>query len=67
MRESISLTGQFAAVDEILSGRENLVLVARLRNVEDPDAVVDGLLERFELTMRPRGGSRRIQVACADD
>jgi ABC-2 type transport system ATP-binding protein len=28
VRESISLTGQFAAVDEILSGRENLVLVA---------------------------------------
>jgi ABC-2 type transport system ATP-binding protein len=50
VRESISLTGQFAAVDEILTGRENLVLVARLRNVEDPGAVVDGLLERFELT-----------------
>ena len=33
VRESISLTGQFAAVDEILSGRENLVLVARLRHV----------------------------------
>jgi ABC-2 type transport system ATP-binding protein len=29
VRESISLTGQFAAVDEILTGRENLVLVAR--------------------------------------
>ena len=28
VRESISLTGQFAAVDEILTGRENLVLVA---------------------------------------
>ena len=28
VRASISLTGQFAAVDEILSGRENLVLVA---------------------------------------
>jgi ABC-2 type transport system ATP-binding protein len=50
VRESISLTGQFAAVDEILTGRENLVLVARLRNVEDRDTVVDGLLERFELT-----------------
>ncbi len=33
VRESISLTGQFAAVDEILSGRENLVLVARLRHL----------------------------------
>src|SRR5262245_30965765 len=39
VRESISLTGQFAAVDEILSGRENLVLVAKLRQVEDPRAV----------------------------
>src|SRR5438045_7174156 len=36
VRESISLTGQFAAVDEILTGRENLVLVARLRHLEDP-------------------------------
>src|SRR3984885_14455423 len=34
VRESISLTGQFAAVDEILSGRENLVLVARLRHLK---------------------------------
>src|SRR5512146_1642429 len=33
VREAISLTGQFAAVDEILSGRENLVLVARLRHL----------------------------------
>jgi ABC-2 type transport system ATP-binding protein len=50
VRESISLTGQFAAVDEILSGRENLVLVARLRRVKDPGAIADGLLERFSLT-----------------
>ena len=50
VRESISLTGQFAAVDEVLSGRENLVLVARLRHLEDPGAVADDLLERFSLT-----------------
>ena len=49
VRESISLTGQFAAVDEILSGRENLVLVARLRHLEDPGAIADGLLARFSL------------------
>ena len=36
VRNSISLTGQFAAVDEILSGRENLVLIARLRHLKDP-------------------------------
>jgi ABC-2 type transport system ATP-binding protein len=50
VRESFSLTGQFAAVDEILSGRENLVLVARLRHLKDPGAIADDLLERFSLT-----------------
>ncbi|WP_280266621.1 ABC transporter ATP-binding protein [Nocardia wallacei] len=49
-RESFSLTGQFAAVDEILSGRENLVLVAHLRRLPDPHRVADELLERFSLT-----------------
>ncbi len=50
VRESISLTGQFAAVDEVLSGRENLVLVARLRHLEDPGTIADDLLDRFSLT-----------------
>lgn len=50
VRESVSLTGQFAAVDEILSGRENLVLIARLRHLEDPGTIADELLERFALT-----------------
>lgn len=50
VRESISLTGQFAAVDEVLTGRENLVLVARLRHLPDPARVADDLLERFDLT-----------------
>ena len=50
VRDSISLTGQFAAVDEILSGRENLVLVARLRHLEDPGTIAEVLLERFALT-----------------
>ena len=50
VRESISLTGQFAAVDDILTGRENLVLVARLRHLPDPGPIADGLLERFALT-----------------
>ncbi len=49
VRESISLTGQFAAVDEILSGRENLVLVARLRRLPDPRRIAEDLLERFSL------------------
>jgi ABC-2 type transport system ATP-binding protein len=50
VRESISLTGQFAAVDEIPSGRENLVLVARLRHLKDPGTIADDLLDRFSLT-----------------
>jgi len=50
VRESISLTGQFAAVDEILSGRENLVLMARLRHLQDPGSIADELLARFALT-----------------
>ncbi len=57
VRESISLTGQFAAVDEILSGRENLVLVARLRRIKDPGALADDLLRRFSLT---EAGARRV-------
>ena len=50
VRESISLTGQFAAVDEILSGRENLVLMARLRHLKGAGQIADDLLARFLLT-----------------
>jgi ABC-2 type transport system ATP-binding protein len=50
VREAISLTGQFAAVDEILTGRENLVLVARLRHLRDAGEIADRLLARFGLT-----------------
>ncbi|MGA4989347.1 ABC transporter ATP-binding protein [Nonomuraea bangladeshensis] len=57
VRESISLTGQFAAVDEILTGRENLVLVARLRHLKDPGGIADELLRRFSLT---EAGGRRV-------
>jgi ABC-2 type transport system ATP-binding protein len=50
VRESISLTGQFAAVDDMLNGRENLVLIARLRHLKDAGRVADALLARFALT-----------------
>jgi ABC-2 type transport system ATP-binding protein len=50
VRQSISLTGQFAAVDEILTGRENLIMIARLRHLYDPRQVADDLLNRFGLT-----------------
>ncbi len=56
VRESISLTGQFAAVDEVLTGRENLLLVAKLRHLDHPGGVADDLLARFSLT--PAGGKR---------
>lgn len=59
VRASFSLTGQFAAVDEILSGRENLVLVAKLRHAKDPKAVADDLLRRFSLT---DAGARRVST-----
>jgi ABC-2 type transport system ATP-binding protein len=59
VRKSISLTGQFAAVDEILSGRENLVLIARLRHLKDPGAIADDLLDRFSLT---DAGARKVST-----
>jgi ABC-2 type transport system ATP-binding protein len=57
VRASISLTGQFAAVDEVLSGRENLILIGRLRHLTDPSRTADELLERFSLT---EAGGRRV-------
>jgi ABC-2 type transport system ATP-binding protein len=71
VRRSISLTGQFAAVDEILSGRENLVMVARLRHLEDPGKIADDLLARFSLadaaarrvSTYSGGMRRRIDIA----
>ncbi|MEO5535493.1 MAG: ATP-binding cassette domain-containing protein [Pseudolysinimonas sp.] len=59
VRESISLTGQFAAIDDILTGRENLILVARLRHLRDPRAIAEGLLERFALT---EAGDRKVST-----
>jgi len=66
VRGSISLTGQFAAVDEVLTGRENLILIARLRHLPEPTAIAGDLLSRFglaEAADRPvatySGGMRR--------
>ncbi|WP_169086163.1 ABC transporter ATP-binding protein [Paenibacillus sp. PL91] len=50
VRQAISLTGQFAAVDEILTGRENLIMIAKLRYLKNPRQVADDLLKRFGLT-----------------
>ncbi|MHC6179184.1 ABC transporter ATP-binding protein [Clostridium sp. JNZ X4-2] len=71
VRENISLTGQFAAVDEMLTGRENILLIAKLRSVPKPVHLADGLLKRFGLTeaANKRAGTysggmkRRLDIA----
>ena len=59
VRQSISLTGQFAAVDEILTGRENLIMIARLRHLKNPPQVADDLIKRFGLT---EAADRRVST-----
>jgi len=59
VRQSISLTGQFAAVDEILTGRENLIMIAKLRHLNNPRQVADDLLKRFGLT---NAAERRVST-----
>ena len=49
VREQISVTGQFAAVDYLLTARENLVLMAELRHVTDPEGTAAQLLDKFDL------------------
>jgi ABC-2 type transport system ATP-binding protein len=49
VRSVIGVTGQFAAVDELLSGQENLQLMADLKRVRSADWLVTRLLERFDL------------------
>ena len=52
VRSAIGLTGQFAAVDSLLTGEENLMLMARLRHLPAREARhrVDELLDQFDLT-----------------
>ena len=59
VRQSISLTGQFAAVDEILTGRENIMMIAKLRHLTNPKEVVEDLLHRFGLS---DAASRRVST-----
>ncbi len=49
VREHISVTGQFAAVDDVLTARENLVLIGELRHVADPRRTAADLLATFDL------------------
>ena len=73
VRELIGLTGQFAAVDELLTGRENLEMFGRLFKLsrEDAHRRASELLERFDLAQaadRPArtysgGMRRRLDIA----
>jgi ABC-2 type transport system ATP-binding protein len=71
IRGSISLTGQFAAIDEILTGRENLQMIAKLRHLKNPNAVADELMNRFGMSEAADrrvgtysgGMKRRIDIA----
>ena len=67
VREQISLTGQFAAVDDVLTARENLVLIGELRHIADPRETAADLLDRFDLheaadrrLLTFSGGMRRL-------
>jgi len=50
VRQCISLTGQFAAVDDILTARENLQLIGDLRHVDNSAKTATDLLKTFNLT-----------------
>jgi ABC-2 type transport system ATP-binding protein len=71
IRSSISLTGQFAAIDEILTGRENLQIIAKLRHLKNPNRVADELINRFGMSEAADrrvgtysgGMKRRIDIA----
>ena len=50
VRQSISLTGQSTAVDDFLTGRENLIMIAKLRHLKDPTRVAGELIDRIGLS-----------------
>ena len=73
VRRSISLTGQYAAVDDLLTGEENLLLMAKLRRLPRAEArsATAELLAEFDLTdaadgsprPTPAGMRRRLDLA----
>jgi ABC-2 type transport system ATP-binding protein len=50
VRRRIGLVGQYAAVDEVLTGRQNLVMFGRLNHLKNARSRADELLEQFSLT-----------------
>ncbi len=71
VRSAISLTGQFAAVDDTLTARENLALIGDLRHIKDSSQTANELLEKFQLadaadrrvTTFSGGMRRRLDIA----
>jgi ABC-2 type transport system ATP-binding protein len=71
IRGFISLTGQFAAIDDILTGRENLQMIAKLRHLKNPNQATDELIRRFDMSEAADrrvgtysgGMKRRIDIA----
>src|SRR3954454_19124630 len=59
VRAAISLTAQEAAVDGVLTGAENLRMIARLRRVEHARTLTRELLERFDLA---EAADRRVET-----
>ncbi|GGG23277.1 daunorubicin resistance protein DrrA family ABC transporter ATP-binding protein [Rhodococcoides trifolii] len=74
VRERISMTGQYAALDETLNGRENLIFFGAMMGLRTRTARTraDYLLERFDLTDAASravstysgGMRRRLDIAC---
>ncbi|WP_269437711.1 MULTISPECIES: ATP-binding cassette domain-containing protein [unclassified Rhodococcus (in: high G+C Gram-positive bacteria)] len=74
VRRSIMMTGQYAALDEALTGRENLILFGRLMGLDRATAKAraEALLEEFDLVEAARravrhysgGMRRRVDIAC---
>lgn len=75
VRRLIGLTGQYAAVDEAMTGRENLVMIGRLYHMSVPQAQLraEELLKRFDLvdaadrTLKTYSGGmrRRLDIAAS--
>lgn len=71
IHEQISLTGQFAAVDEALTGMENLMMMAKLYHIKEPKKEVQRLLSYFSLetaqhkkvSMYSGGMRRKLDIA----
>ena len=67
VRKCISLTGQFTAVDEVLTGRENLNLIGQLMRLPDVKSKTNEWLSFSICKMHLTGESQLIPVVCGAD